>query len=331
MHRQRPRRGRRPGSGRHRLGRLGRFGVEGEGARQRQRRQAPPSHQAGLGRPHEQHAVAAREALEQRHRPLLRGGVEIDQQVAAEHEVIGQHVRQQMRIEQIARQEAHPRHHHVGQLMAVGGLGEIAVAVRQVVAAERIAAITGAPGELDHALADVHRVDLEASGRHPGIEQRHGDGIRLLAAGTGHAQHPQHARLGARREQALARQRGHRRLRFRIAEEPGLRHDHRLDQLLHLGRRGLQQRQVILLVVAARRLHAVAHRALDRGAADGAAVQPHLALERRAEVIHPCHARAPSSDAIAAGNSSARTASGNRSATLTACTMPRPSLSTGPR
>ncbi len=74
-----------------------------------------------------------------------------------------------------------------GGLMAVGGLGEIAVAVRQVVAAERIAAITGAPGELDHALADVHRVDLEASGRHPGIEQRHGDGIRLLAAGTGHA------------------------------------------------------------------------------------------------------------------------------------------------
>ncbi|CAB3683561.1 hypothetical protein LMG26696_04531 [Achromobacter pulmonis] len=215
--------------------------------------------------------------------------------------------------------------------MALGSLGEIAVAVRQVLAPERIAAVAGTPREFDHALADVDRIDLEARRRHTGIQQRHGDGVRLLAARTGHAQHAQHVGIGARREQAFARQPRHRGQRFRITEEPGFRHDHRLDQLLHLGRRGLHPHQVILLVVDAHRLHAMAHRPLDRGRADGTAVQAHLALEHRAEVVHHHHGRAPPAAAGSAANSSARTGSGNRSATFTACTMPRASLSTGPR
>ena len=57
-----------------------------------------------------------------------------------------------------------------------------------------------------------------------------------------------------------------------------------------------------------------------------------LALEHGAEFVDQGHGSAsPSRPPPDSGNRSARTVAGSRSPTLTACTMPRASLSTGPR
>ena len=249
--------------------------------RHRHRRQPARREQAGFGRAHEQHAILARVTPEHLHGALLGSLIEIDQQVAAEHEVVGRRVGQQAGVEQIARLEAHPLHHLRGQLVAVAGLGEIAVPVVQRVATEGIAPVQAPARELDHALADVQRIDLEARGRHACVQQGHGDGIRLLAARTGQAQHAQHTLVGrAGSEQPLAGQLRHRLLRLRIAEEPGLGHDHRFDQQLHLGGRRLRPHQVVALIVHAGRAHAVAHGALDRGAPIERLSSPILRLSR---------------------------------------------------
>lgn len=322
-------RGRRRGGG---GGRRQRLGQEGERARQRHRGQPAAGQQRGFGRADEEHAVLAGEAAQHLHRACLRRRVEVDEQIATEHEVIGRRPGQQIGIEQIARPEPHLRRHVGSQLMAVGGLGKIAVAIAQVIAAEGIAPVQRAPREFDHAHADVEGVDLEAFGGHAGVQQGHGDGVRFFAAGTWHAQHAQHAALRGGAIEPLARQRGHGRLRFGIAEEPGLRHDDRFDQLLHLGGRGLHLPQIILLVGDAGHAHSAADRALHGGLADGTAVQAHAPLEQGAEFVDQHHGRASrAAPAASSGNSRARTGAGNRSPTLTACTMPPASLSTAPR
>ncbi|MNL42709.1 hypothetical protein D3C87_1651800 [compost metagenome] len=73
------------------------------------------------------------------------------------------------------------------QLMAVGRFNKVAVAIRQVVATECVAAIQCALRELHHAFADVHGVHLKARGGHARIQQGHGNGIRFFAAGARHA------------------------------------------------------------------------------------------------------------------------------------------------
>ncbi|MNE68323.1 hypothetical protein D3C80_1639770 [compost metagenome] len=70
---------------------------------------------------------------------------------------------------------------------------------------------------------------------------------------------------------------------------------------------------------------ALAHGAGDHGFADRGDIQADALLEQAGETI--AHA-APSS---VPGNSSARTLSGSRSATLISCSRPSGSSSTGPR
>ena len=70
--------------------------------RHRHRRQPARREQAGFGRAHEQHAILARVTPEHLHGALLGSLIEIDQQVAAEHEVVGRRVGQQAGVEQIA-------------------------------------------------------------------------------------------------------------------------------------------------------------------------------------------------------------------------------------
>ncbi|MNH46260.1 hypothetical protein D3C79_1089640 [compost metagenome] len=67
-----------------------------------QRAHAHARQQAAFSRPDEQYALLMNQALEHFENPLLRWHVEIDQQIAAEHEVITALPGAQCRIENIA-------------------------------------------------------------------------------------------------------------------------------------------------------------------------------------------------------------------------------------
>ncbi|MNO95215.1 hypothetical protein D3C76_868510 [compost metagenome] len=281
--------------------------------------------QAGLGRTDEQQAVLAGQPADELHRPRLGGAVEIDQQVAAEHVVVGRLAGEEGRFQQVPAAEAHLVAHRGGNPVVLPAAGEVALAKAELFAAERVAPVEPGFGALQQRRADVQRVDMEGSGGQAGVEQRHDQGIGFLTAGTGHAEQAQRPRAlqlgGAARGMAGEHGEG-----FRIAEEPGLRHHHRVDQRLLLVFRGLQEFPVGLDVAAAHPRAAQAYGAGDQRAADGFRVETDPLPEQAGKAI--AHDASPSA---CGGNSMALTLSGSRSSTRISCSSPSSSSSTGPR
>ncbi|MNF89735.1 hypothetical protein D3C84_722710 [compost metagenome] len=207
--------------------------AEGEGLRDADRTHTQTPQQTAFGRADEQHAVDMGQALEHLEHLFLRGQIEIDQQVAAEHKIIGRLIDQQSRIEQVAHLQAYLIEHARAEPIAFVFGGEMPVAKGDVLSAKRVLAVQRAPGFLHRQRADIHAFDLELVRLEPGIQQCHGNRVRLLARGARQAENPQGAHvvdLG----QASARQFRQGGEGFRVTEKPGLGDDHRFDQRLLL-------------------------------------------------------------------------------------------------
>ncbi|MNT56715.1 hypothetical protein D3C72_1940390 [compost metagenome] len=110
--------------------------TEGKGLRDANRAHAQAPQQAAFGRADKQHAVDMGQALEHLENLVLRRQVEVDQQIAAEHEVVGRLVGEQGRIEQIADLQAHLIQHPGTESIAVVLGDEVAVAKGNVLTAK---------------------------------------------------------------------------------------------------------------------------------------------------------------------------------------------------
>ncbi|CAJ4527306.1 Uncharacterised protein [Burkholderia pseudomallei] len=248
-------------------------------------REPLPHHDARLGRPDEQDAARVELLLDDAHHAILRVPVEIDQHVAAEHEIV-RFARAAEQIEQIRLAEPHARAHPLVEHPAVGRGLEMQIAKTEHVAAKRIASVAPALRMRDRARADVERVDLEARRIDARVEQRHRRRIRLLARRARRAQDPQRTRgLGEEALRAESRERGE---RLALAEEPGLRHDEQFDQRAPLVGRCVQALPVrVDRLVGDRRLRAAGLRGLAararlrRGDPLGERARDEIVAERR--------------------------------------------------
>ena len=115
--------------------------TERKGLRDADRDACQNAQQTALGRADKQHAIDMGQALEHFEYLLLGRLVEIDQQVAAEHEVIGWLVGQQRRIEQIADLQTHLLKYSLAEAIALVFGGEMPVAKRNILTPKRILAV----------------------------------------------------------------------------------------------------------------------------------------------------------------------------------------------
>ncbi|MNI42672.1 hypothetical protein D3C73_969730 [compost metagenome] len=105
-------------------------------------------------------------ALEHLEHALLGRHVEVDQQIAAEHEVVITVTAAQRRVEHVAHGQVHLCTHPLIQLMAFGERVEVALAKGQINAAERVATVDRLHA-LGHRIgADVDTVDAKRSRVH---------------------------------------------------------------------------------------------------------------------------------------------------------------------
>ncbi|VWD56554.1 hypothetical protein BCO71171_06001 [Burkholderia contaminans] len=189
---RRGRRQRRRRPGREYIARR-RGGLAMKRERQRHARRAHPvpHRDARFRRPDEQHAVVGQTRVERADHAILRVAIEVDQHVAAEHEIVanaGIHGR----FDEVRLTELHARAHALVEQPAVAGRREVPRAKLRRGAAERIAPVAAEPRLLDRARAEVDRVDREAGRVEPRVEQRHRRRIRLLARRARRAQHADH-------------------------------------------------------------------------------------------------------------------------------------------
>ena len=140
---------------------------------------AQAGQQAALGRADEQHALGMGQVLEHFEHPALGRDVEVDQQIAAEDEVVQPLLTLECRIEHVADLQIDLASYPLVQLVAFVGFAEMPVAERQLAAPERVAPIDGLFRAGDGTGADVHGVDTKCSRVQTTLEQRHGDRVGL--------------------------------------------------------------------------------------------------------------------------------------------------------
>ncbi|MNE70550.1 hypothetical protein D3C80_1663470 [compost metagenome] len=157
------------------------------------------------------------------------------------------------------------------------------LAKRQLIAPKCIAAIDRMLGLGHRVGADVDAIDAESAGVQPGVEQGHGQRIRLFSGRTRQAEQPQWTRARQLR-QALVGKTGQGGEGVGVTEEPGFRNDDRLDQRLLLGRRLLQTQPVIVQVSGVHRNAALAQGTLDHGRAHRLHVQADAFLQKAEEL-----------------------------------------------
>ena len=183
-----------------------------------------------------QHAIGHQgfgNALKHRH---FAGGVEIDQHIAAEHDV--EIVQPAEGIQQI---EAAERHHAAQPFADLPAISRLLEVVRQsffgkaaLDFAGRVAAILGAGNRLRRKIGG-DQVDGPARGGQAQLVQQHGDGISFLprgAASRPDAQPLVFAPGILQRRQHMFRQAGEQRL---VAEKAGFAHRHRFGHGLGQG------------------------------------------------------------------------------------------------
>ena len=260
------------------------------------------------------------QALEHFEDALLGRHVEVDQQVATEHEVIQAIAAGQQRVEHIAYLQADLLAYPLVQAVAFVDHIEVTLAKTQLAAAKGIAAIHGLPGLGHRAGADVHAIDQERPRRHTGIKQGHGQRIGLLARRARQAEQPQRPRA-VQFGTALVRQGRQRGEGLGVPEEPGLWHDHRFDQCLLLFTGLLQAQPVVVQIGSAHRYAALAQGTLDHRRADRLHIQANTLTQETEKTLFG-HVGPPVGPCV---YSNACTASGSRSLTSMRCSMPRAS------
>ncbi len=278
------------------------------------RAHAQPGQQIALGRADEQHAVFTGQAHEQLEHLLLGGLIEINQQIAAEHEVIGRLAGQQTRVQHVTRLKTNLLAHVLTDPMAVGLRAEMPIPESDLLTAKRIFAVHRALGLVDRPRADIDRIHHKLPCRKAGIEQRHGNRVRFFAGRAWQAEKAQWPRIHqfrqARRRELAQGQKG-----FGVPKKPGFGNDHRFDQRQLLIDRVLQQQPIAVAVLCARRRATLAHCALDDGLAHRIDVQPDTVLEERKKTRVGAHGASSNSDRLqgCSGYSSSRTGSLSRS------------------
>src|SRR4051812_9650418 len=184
-----------------------------------------------LCRTEEQPAVGAHELTHPPEDRLLRGQVEVDEDVAQVDHVERAHPRQRPREVALARRH-HPAQRGV-DLPLGPGTGEVPDehGGRQPAVDLELAEPAG-PGPLDHLAGEVGRGDRDAAG---GVRQRvleqHRDRVRLLPAGAGGRPDLQPIVGSAGGEQLRQHRRGERGERVTVTEPRGLVGGQRLDDL----------------------------------------------------------------------------------------------------
>ncbi|VVN11676.1 hypothetical protein PS631_03899 [Pseudomonas fluorescens] len=264
--------------------------------------------------------------LEHRKHPVLGGHVEVDQQVATEHEVIMPVATSQGWIKHVADLQIDLVADSLMQLMALTGSAEMPLAKGHITATKGIAPVQRLASTGDRVGADVQPIDTERGGAHAAVEQRHGNRIRLFAGRARQAEDAQRPHTG-QFGQALVREAGQRGKRLGITEKPGFRDDHRLDQRLLFSRRLLQQQPVIVQVVGCQRSTALTQGTLDHGHSDRLDIQADALLQESKKLLFD-HA---GTCAGASGNSKRRTSSLSNWSISMRCNMPWASWRTGPR
>lgn len=192
--------------------------------------------------------------------------VKIDQQIAAEDDVVMAAVGGGIELQQVALPEAYLIAQGVNDAVGiVGHVREIAFAEGHVLRAEGVAAIHARLRPLDAAGAQVIGVDAERLFRHTAIAQCHGHRIGFLSTRAGNRQDAR----GAPPCPAFLHQFDGGVKRLRVAEQPRFGHHHQFDQLRHFGRR--ERLQIGYAIAEARLLHALAHGPFGHGFGDGQA------------------------------------------------------------
>jgi len=321
-----------------RFGRRQWFGVrlavtaEGERLRDADRAHAQTPEQTALRRADKQHAVSMGQALEHFEHLLLRRLVEVDQQVAAEHEIEGWLARQQCRIEDIADLPAHLLANVFVDPVAVLLRHEMPIAKLQILPAKRVLAVNSTARLVHRQRADVHAVDLELMRLQSGIKQGHGNRVGFFTGRARQAEDAQRAHV-VQLGETLTGQFAQGGEGFRITEKPRFRNDHRFDQRLLFIPRALQQLPVFVGVGGLGQRGALAHGALDDRRAHRRDIEADAFLEEIEKALLIAHGCASSCAGSrgGSGNSKLRTASSSKSLTRTHCSNPCASSRTGPR
>ena len=238
-----------------------------------------------LGRAEEQHPVAAQRILQPPQRALLGIDAQIDQEVAAGHQVDPREGR--------IRQEVVPREDHaLPQLAAhqVPPIGSLEIALEELRRhlGRDAVGIAAGRGDLDVGRVDVGGEDLDP-GPDPetvaGVERKDAQRIGLFPRGGGGRPEPQRrAALMGIAQQRLDH--GHqRRERLRVAEEAGDRNQDLAAQHVHLGPVGFQQVAVFRKLGDAAQHHPPLDAAPDRAGLVIAEVDPGRAAQAAQDVV----------------------------------------------
>ena len=169
---------------------------------------------------------------------------------------------EQDRIQQIACGEADLPADPLRQLITIALDTEVALTKICWLASKGVFAIQRVLRTLHRKRTDIQGVDLELVCSKAGIEQCHGNRIRLFAGRTRQTQDTQRASAADFR-QALPGQAPQGGKGFGVTEEPGLGHDHRFDQGL-LFILGTEQALPVAIVIS----HAQCNAALAYGTFD---------------------------------------------------------------
>lgn len=161
--------------------------TKNEGLGDAQRAHANGGQQIALGRTDEEHAVFTGQLLEDLKDMLLRRAVEIDHQIAAEDDVVG-HLGRQFGIEQVAGLKIDAATHQIGNLEAFAYRGEKTLAKAQVAATKRVLSVYAVLGACNRNRTDIDGIDLELADADTGIDQRHGNRVRLFTRRTRQAE-----------------------------------------------------------------------------------------------------------------------------------------------
>jgi hypothetical protein len=239
--------------------------------------------------PHVHHPARGEQPVEGRDRRPPGRVRQVDEQVPAEHRVVGRLAAQKARVGEVADPEPDPRPNRVPHRPPVGDPGEMPPprGHRLRIAKRRVRVDADLP-DRHRPPAHIHRVHPEAPGGQPGVEQGQGHAVRLLPGAARDAQYPQRP-ADRQRPAPLGRPPGQVPERLRVPQEPRLRHHHRFHQRVQFPAVGLHLGRVLGGVPDARRIQPPANGRVQHPAADRAGVQPEVPFE---QVGHRGHATA---------------------------------------
>ena len=177
-----------------------------------------------------QQAIVGQQRQQFVNRGALCRRIKVNQQIAAKNHIKRLTRRGCLQRQQVAAIGLHLCAHRSAEQIAIAAFAEVPVAKRQIGRAKSVAVVQTPAGALQHLLADIDRLDGERLRADPGIEQRHRQRARLLAAGAGDAEQAQ--RPGAQRlaGDSFLHKRCRRQKGLGIAKKPRLWHHHLVDQ-----------------------------------------------------------------------------------------------------